>query len=248
MGRPAPDESTVAGQSRVPFSYECDYDAEMQFTFEDAEVKNCLDELGKEYLRVGAEKCQNLKDGSHLSAFLLLGVRSISLCYGLPLLWNGFCLDSYDVARRGFLEACYLMYEFRLKDSFGKTQRWLKGKGGTWKANIKRWEKLVLTDGPSVLGPEYGGFSELTHPTAQAAQNSGGVLTYHLKVHGAEDEFKERAKVLRADIANTFFRLAWITFVQRQEFLEVPFDLNRLKLTAVFYVRFNQYLTERNKP
>src|SRR4051812_4783729 len=141
----------------------------MPLDFQNDEVRNCLNELGAEYLRVGADSCENMQDGSQLSAFLLLGIRSISLCHGLRLLWKQSWLDSFDVTRRAFLEACYLLYEFRLKDSEKKTKLWLQGAKDSWSPRFKKWEELVLVEGPPAFGPEYGEFSELAHPTIQAA-------------------------------------------------------------------------------
>src|SRR5262249_38266237 len=145
------------------------------------------------------------------------------------------CLDSYDVARRGFLEACYLLYEFRLKESGKKATEWLEGKNDAWKPRFKRWEEVVLTAGPPAFGPEHGDSSELEHPTFQASQNSGAVLSHLLGLNGAEEEFRKHADAVRADIAGTLFRVTWISLSAAKEFIDVPLDQSKLQRTVEFF-------------
>ena len=43
----------------------------------------CLDELEQEYLKAGSDHCKGLEDHSQLSAFLMVGIRSICLLRGM---------------------------------------------------------------------------------------------------------------------------------------------------------------------
>jgi hypothetical protein len=86
----------------------------------------CLDELGQEYLKVGIDHCNRLEDHSQLSAFLMVGIRSVCLLRGMLRLSETQFLDSYDSVRRSFIESWQLQFEFKLRDSTAKAQKWLE--------------------------------------------------------------------------------------------------------------------------
>src|SRR5437868_5730676 len=91
------------------------------------ETGRCLDELEQEYLRVGIEECEGLEDHSHLSAFLMVGIRSVCLLRGMLHLAHPEFLDSYDSVRRSFIESWQLQFQFKLRASTAKAQKWLEG-------------------------------------------------------------------------------------------------------------------------
>ena len=102
----------------------------------------CIDELEREFLRVGANECNCLQDTSQLSAFLRLAVRADSLLRGMLLLLSDGTLDSYDAVRRAYYETWCLQFEFRLKSSSGKVARWFQGQADAWKPDPQRLEVI----------------------------------------------------------------------------------------------------------
>src|ERR1700681_3591996 len=88
-------------------------------------VGPCLDELEQEYLKVGIDHCKRLEDHNQLSAFLMVGIRSICLLRGMLRLSDPQFLDSYDSVRRSFIESWQLQFEFKLRDSTQKAQKWI---------------------------------------------------------------------------------------------------------------------------
>jgi hypothetical protein len=216
-------------------------------TLSEPEDMNCLRELGAEYFRVGAEHCKQLEDGSQLSAFLFLGIRAISIAQGFPMLVSSHLLDTFDAARRAFLESNYLQIEFRLKESADKAKRWLGGENGTWKTKFKKWEEAILTPGPVVFGREYGDFSEIAHPTFSACQNSAAVLTHLLGISAEKEKFDSALVEVSTDIPATLFRLTWITFATDERFIQLPIDKSHLSKCVKFHDNYYRLRTEEQK-
>jgi hypothetical protein len=50
--------------------------------------------------------------------------------------------DSYDSVRRSFIESWQLQFEFKLRDSAAKVQKWLEGQQ-EWQADRRKLEALV---------------------------------------------------------------------------------------------------------
>ena len=143
------------------------------------EVLACASELEREFLRIGAEKCNRLEDHSQLSAFLRLGLRATSLLRGMAPLLTQETLDSFQAVHRAFMEAWMLQFEFRLIDSTDRVARWFGRKNDSWVPNPKKVsneiEGLGLSQSP--FGREWEELSELTHPTLDATTNSCAVAT-----------------------------------------------------------------------
>jgi len=135
------------------------------FTLDKEKARCCLYELETEYLRVGGEKCKNLEERTQLSAFLLLGIRSVSLLRAMLHLLRPDTLDAYDAVRRAFLECWQLQFDFRLPDSASKVQKWFQGNADTWKSDKRKLELYMekKAAGPAGFGREFSELSELTH-------------------------------------------------------------------------------------
>jgi hypothetical protein len=139
----------------------------------------CLDELEHEYLKVGVEHCKELDDHSHLSAFLMVGIRSICLLRGMLRLADPQFLDAYDSVRRSFIESWQLQFELKFRDSATKAQKWLEGQPDTWKVDRAKLEALIakLQGGQGDFAREWGELSEMSHPTLQATVNSVSIAS-----------------------------------------------------------------------
>src|SRR5713101_1234518 len=95
-----------------------------------------LNELEVEYLRLGSTLCQNLSDETQLSAFLLLGLRSIAMLKStLMLIKPSTVMAGCDPVERAFLETSQLQFEFRFIDATGKVKDWFARNWNTWKSD-----------------------------------------------------------------------------------------------------------------
>ena len=133
------------------------------------EIGPCLDELEHEYLKIGVENCKGLEDHSQLSAFLMVGIRSISLLRGMLRLANPGFLDAYDSVRRSFIESWQLQFELKLRHSATKAQKWLESQPDAWKVDRDPLEALIvqLHGERAGFAREWGELSEMSHPTLQ---------------------------------------------------------------------------------
>ena len=172
--------------------------------------RKCLDEIEEQLLGIGQKKCDGLRDKTQLSAVVTLLLRAASLFRSsLGLLERGE-LDSYDIVRRAFYEAWLLAQEFRLDGSQAKAAKWHDQRSGSWEADISKlesWAKLEGIEAPSI-GRDYGGLSEVSHPTKKAAWNSIRVATSrHVE---CQDVNNGKAKLEQTDLPALLHSLVWI--------------------------------------
>ena len=121
----------------------------MGFVVKPVEAIACLDELEREFLRVGVGRCKYLEDKSQLAAFLCLGIRAVSLLRRVVQLLAPDTLDSFDAVQRSFQETWQLQFEFRLVDSRSKAATWVAGQGGSWHADRKKLDGSMESLGRS---------------------------------------------------------------------------------------------------
>ena len=184
----------------------------------------CLDELEHEYLKVGIDHCKGLEDHSQLSAFLMLGIRSVCLLRGMLRLADAPFLDAYDCIRRSFIESWQLQFEFKLRDATAKAQKWLEGQP-EWQADRKKMETVItkiLGGGEAGFTREWAGLSEMAHPTLDATVNSVSIAStvfgMNPQPHRLEEQFQKMAK----DYVGMVNRVVWLTLQRSAEFIETP--------------------------
>ena len=209
-------------------------------------AKTCIDEVEREFLRVGADECKCLKDTSQLSAFLRLGVRADSLLRGmLPLLEND-TLDSYDALRRAYYETWLLQFEFRLRSSSGKVARWFQGQADAWRPDPQRLAAFIETLGRNrpPYGREYGELSELAHPTAQATENSCAVATKRWNISSVADQTEKAMNDLREDFTVQIIHEIWLVDVAHDDLIDLRLDSRNLAQCGSL---FSGFLASRGK-
>ena len=138
-----------------------------------------LNEAQAELLRIGAVKCNRLRDETQLSATIYLLIRATSLFYSVLSTPANGRLDLFDVVRRSHLEAWLLAFEFRLEESQSKAARWHAEKNKFGSPNIKVIEHYVRSQGiidKPLLGQDYGRMCTVIHPTRFASENSVAVV------------------------------------------------------------------------
>lgn len=218
------------------------------FQLEPARALSCLDELETEYLRIGTERCRNLEDRTQLSAFLRLAIRSVSLLRTMLRLLEPDTLDAYDAVRRAFYEAWQLQFDFRLPDSATKVHKWFQGNADTWKADERKLEAFInsKTGGPGGFGREYGGLSELAHPTCAATVNSCALVTTRRGMNTDPELLGQQLKELAGDFAGLLNRQIWLTLDQNKELLDTCISPANLSSCLALHSEYLEFL-ERQK-
>ena len=200
----------------------------------------CLDELEREFLRVGAEKCKCLEEPGQLSAFLRLGVRAVSLLRGMLRLLDENTLDSFDSVRRAFLETWQLQFEFRLADSATRAGKWFEGIASSWSADRNKLGDFVQNlgrDRPN-YGREYGDLSELAHPTAQATVNSCAVATARQGLSSLPDQVRESVIELSEDFTGMLVREIWLVDAEHPKLIDISIAKDRLRICEALLGEF----------
>jgi hypothetical protein len=113
--------------------------------------------------------------------------------------------------RRAFYETWLLALEFRLADSQAKASRWHEGESRTWTADISRLESWARSQGIEIpgIGRDYGGLSEVAHPTKKAAWRSIRVTT--ARHEECPDVNAAKAELEDSDVPALVYSLVWIT-------------------------------------
>lgn len=215
------------------------------------DVGPCLDELEFEYLTIGIEQCKGLEDRSQLSAFLILGIRSICLLRSMLRLAGPQFLDAYDTVRRSFVESWQLQFEFKLRDSATKAQKWFQGLPDTWNADKAKLEALIrqLQGGDAGFGREWGELSAMSHPTFEAARNSVAVASTLAGVNPHPEHLEEEFNKLAGDFAGMLNREIWLSIETSAEFIETPLTPEQFPTCIKLHKRFLESAptTEKSK-
>ncbi len=119
------------------------------------QIIGCLDELDRELLRVGADRCNLLQQQSQLTAVVLLLLRSSSLLRSVVRLYRSGDLDAFDAVRRAFFESWQLTFQFRMENARGEIGRWFAARPDSWSADLQRLEEFARTRGLQVPGIGY---------------------------------------------------------------------------------------------
>ncbi len=198
---------------------------------------DCISELEREYLRLGAEDHAFLEDGTQLSAFFLMGIRGTSLLRGMFRLLEPDFLDAYDAIRRAFVEGWQLQYEFRLREGTAKAQKWLNEKGASWKPDFRRLEEsnreLGLESG--AFEREFFSLAEVAHPTFTAAKNSCAIASASRGLNQNAPLLQQAYLNLTLDFLNLVNRQIWLTIVTADHLLSLNVGRDNLKMCRVFH-------------
>ena len=217
------------------------------FPLDKERALSCLYELETEYLRVGTERCKSLEDRTQLSAFLLLGVRAVSLLRAMLRLLQPDTLDAYDAVRRTFIETWQLQFEFRLGDSASKVQKWFQGDAESWKSDKHKLERYMerRAPGPAGYGREFGELSEVTHPTYKASENSCAIATIRRAVNPNRELLEQSLEDLGGNFAALLNRQIWLTLDQDKALLEIYVSSTNLKCCVDFHDAYMDFLEKK---
>lgn len=209
-------------------------------------VRACLDELEYEYLGIGVEHCRGFEDHSQLSAFLMLGIRSVCLLRGMMRLADPQFLDSYDSVRRSFIECWQLQFEFKLRDATAKAQKWLE-RQPEWQADRKKLETVIakLQGGEAGFTREWSGLSEMAHPTFDATINSVFIASTIFKMNPHPNRLDEEFKKLAIDYIGMVNRVIWVTLHKCDDFIETPLREEQFPACLALHRKFLESGGER---
>ncbi|MGH9398715.1 MAG: hypothetical protein ACRD18_17940 [Terriglobia bacterium] len=147
-------------------------------------------------------------------------------------------MDSYDIVKRAFYEAWLLALEFRLVESEVKNAKWHKEESGSWAPDISKLESWAKSQGIEIpdIGRDYGGLSEVAHPTKKAAWHSIRVAT--ARHEECLDVTDAKAKLEGADVPALLHSLVWI-MDERPGWIPMGVDSSRMA-NALAYARAYQ--------
>lgn len=199
-------------------------------------ILRCTEELERELLRIGRERCDHLRQESQLSAVVFLLLRVISLFRSMVELLRNDSLDAFDAVRRAFLEGWLLAFQFRRRESADDAARWLARRPDSWNPRIGQLEEYARTRGHGApnLGRDYGDLSELAHPTRSAAENSVALVTARLGVNIEAHHVEEAKLALERGLPGTLYRLAWLVLDEHEDLIPLYTDENNLRVTSQF--------------
>jgi hypothetical protein len=198
-----------------------------------------LGESQLELLNVGVVKCARLRDQTQQAAVVLLLIRATSLFHSaLAMLAGGMLLDAFDAVRRAYLETWLLAFDLRLEESSERATNWHAERGSSWSADIKRVENYLKSHSVELkLGRDYGGLSEVAHPTKAATINSAALA--EAPFGGiAKASLIEARNSLEAEMPMMMYRYLWIVMEQREGLVPIGVDWDKMPTTVEF---INEY-------
>jgi len=218
----------------------------VEFDYADKEAHDCVAELAYEYLNVGAAKCNSMKDETQLCAFLMLGVRSISLLGGLFLLLNRDTIDTHEIVRRAYWETYTLQFEFRLKKSEQRTGDWFSNEADAWKAKKKVIQQYFEKPSGSNrgIGFLYGALTGVAHPTKDAANNSVASVSISFGLNPNVGNLMRQLGDYRTDWAGMFSSVVALSVDSEPHYIESHISAERIPKSLQFRMRFNSYLKQ----
>ena len=131
-----------------------------------------------------------------------------------------------------------LGYAFRLKTAQSHAARWHYEKNKYWEVDLNAIKAFEAANGfaPSKYGSDYGGLSEVAHPTKSAAENSFVTVT---ALHGNPQSKVnlERAKQLMAheDAPGIMYFLIWAIVVKSDDLIGIGTIEDSIPISLGFY-------------
>jgi hypothetical protein len=202
-----------------------------------------LFELESALSLVGIRECQNLKAETQPSAAVYALIRATSLFRATLSLIQADFMDASDVTRRAYWEAWMLGYEFRLDTSGSHTARWHFDKDKHGEPDFNRVKAYEISRGltASTYGADYGGLSQVSHPTRSAAENSFVTVT---ALHGNLDSktFLEQARqtIIQDDAPAMMYLLIWTVFSEWPGMISLGIKPEDVPQSAKFYNEYDR--------
>jgi hypothetical protein len=200
-----------------------------------------LDEAEAEILKLIDSKRIGASDHSQLAAVLFLLIRASSLLRASLSILEWGRLDAYDAVRRAYWEAWALAFEFRLAESQPKAAKWHEDQKKFGEPDIKKIEDFMKLQGIAspLLGKDYGGLSEVAHPTKSAAVNSMVVVVAPRGGDTVASRSLIRARAsFEQEQPETMFRFLWMLIEERQGLIQIGSDLKALPTAYRFTLDF----------
>lgn len=201
----------------------------------------CIFELESALSLIAHEQCDDLQDQTQTSAAIFALIRATSLFRASHFLLDAGLMDSCDVVRRACWEAWMLGYEFRLMESRSHAARWHYERQKHWQADHKRISEFEASVDLVAMkyASDYGGLSEVAHPTKSAAENSFATVT---AIHGNPDSRsnvdKARDVIGHEDAPAVLYLLIWTITAESAGLISFGIRLESMPAAQRF---FHQY-------
>jgi hypothetical protein len=213
----------------------------MPTLFDHEKFRAYLFEIESALSMTAQRDCEGLRAETQLSAAIYALLRATSMFRAALMLLETGLMDGCDVVRRACWEAWILGYEFRLVGSGSHAARWHLEKQKHSEANLKLIKAFETAHGmtPTAYGTDYGGLTEVSHPTKSAAENSLVTVT---ALHGNHQsrQFLDRARetIAHEDAPGLMYLLIWVVLVESPELISLRVLEDTIPAAAFFYRRY----------
>lgn len=206
----------------------------------------CIQEINRELLRIGRDRCNHLRDETQLSAVILLLLRTTSLFRSMVRLLQAEELDAFDAVRRAFFEAWNLAFQFRLTAFCEDVTRWQAQENQAWSARLGDLERYARERGHRTpnLGRDYGMLSRLAHPTRDAAENSAALQISRYANNPQVHTIERAREHLENGLNGILYRIVWLTIDQHEDFIDIPVNEGHLRTAAQYAENYEDIARE----
>jgi len=187
------------------------------------------------------KKCRGLEEDTPISAAIYALLRATSLFRASLSLVESRLMDAGDVVRRAYWEAWMLGYEFRIESASSHAARWHveKRKHGEPKIGVVKTFERSHGITTSTYGADYGGLSEVAHPTKSAAENSLVTVT---AIHGNPDNKvrieQARETIASGDAPSMMYLLIWTITAEWPGMISLGIKPEDIPRAAAFYSEY----------
>ena len=209
----------------------------MPIVYNYEEFLRYLSELESALLLSAQQNCNGLRTDTQTSAAIYALVRATSLFRASLLLLDAGLLDACDVVRRACWEAWMLGYEFRILGAGPHAARWHTDKHRHSEADIKRIKAFEASCGLAAAqyGADYGGLSEVSHPTKSAAENSIVTVTT-LRGNPDSKAHRDQGREILAheDAPGMMYLLIWTVLAESPDMITLGITPEAIPSAASF--------------
>jgi len=210
----------------------------MRNLYDHARFQKYLFELESALCSTAQRECEGLHADTQLSAAIYAFLRATSLFRAALSLLESGLIDACDVLRRAYWEAWMLGYEFRLKSASAHTVQWHLEKHKHSEPDLKKIKAFEASHGIPTpkYGSDYGGLSEVSHPTKSAAENSVVTVTaLHANPDSRVHLGQARDTMAHEDAPAIMYLLIWTTTVESPDMISLGIKPEAVPWAFSFY-------------
>ena len=207
-----------------------------------------LYELESALSLIAQRDCKGLHAETQLSAAIYVLLRATSLFRAALSLLESGLMDACNVVRRAYWEAWMLGYEFRISGSSSHAMRWHLEKHRHGEPDISRVKAFEGSHAikPSTYGADYGGLSEVAHPTKSASENSVVTVTaLHCNPESLTHLNKARDTIAHDDAPAMMYLLVWTVLAESPDMITLGIKPEAVPDAARFLHEYGSQVPNR---